>query len=67
MKKNLTLRYTVQQCAYWAAAAGVVSFATAFLLEKGFVDAIVHRKDQKSYLTTILKLHQNHCEGKGAM
>lgn len=36
MKKNLTLRYTVQQCAYWAAAAGVVSFATAFLLEKGF-------------------------------
>ena len=36
MKKNLTLRYTCQQCAYWAAAAGVVSFATAFLLEKGF-------------------------------
>ena len=36
MKKNLTLRYTTQQCAYWAAAAGVVSFATAFLLEKGF-------------------------------
>jgi len=36
MKKNLTLRYTVQQCAYWASAAGVVSFATAFLLEKGF-------------------------------
>ena len=36
MKRNLTLRYTLQQCAYWAAAAGVVSFATAFLLEKGF-------------------------------
>ncbi len=36
MNKNLTLRYTLQQCAYWAAAAGVVSFATAFLLEKGF-------------------------------
>lgn len=36
MKKNLTFRYTVQQCAYWAAAAGVVSFATAFLLEQGF-------------------------------
>ena len=36
MKKNLTLRYTLQQCAYWAAAAGIVSFATAFLLEKGF-------------------------------
>ena len=38
-----------------------------FLLEKGFVDAIVHRKDQKSYLTTILKLHQNPFSGKGAM
>ena len=24
------------QCAYWAAAAGVMSFASAFLLEKGF-------------------------------
>ena len=36
MKQDLTLRYTLQQCAYWAAAAGVVSFATAFLLEKGF-------------------------------
>ena len=36
MKKNLTLRYTLQQSAYWAAVAGVVSFATAFLLEKGF-------------------------------
>ena len=39
MKKSLTLRYTLQQCAYWAAAAGVVSFATAFLLEKGFAAA----------------------------
>lgn len=39
MKKNLTLRYTCQQCAYWAAAAGVVSFATAFLLEQGFAPA----------------------------
>jgi len=36
MKSNLSLQYTVQQCAYWAAAAGVVSFAAAFLLEKGF-------------------------------
>lgn len=33
-----------------------------FLLEKGFVDAIVHRNEQKQYLTTLLKLHQ-----KGAM
>ena len=41
MKKNLTLRYTMQQCAYWAAAAGVVSFATAFLLEKGFAASYI--------------------------
>ena len=36
MKKSLTFKYTLQQSAYWATAAGVVSFATAFLLEKGF-------------------------------
>ena len=36
MKKSLTVHYTLQQIAYWAAAAGVVSFASAFLLEKGF-------------------------------
>ena len=41
MKKNLTFHYTLQQCAYWAAAAGVVSFATAFLLEKGFAPAYI--------------------------
>lgn len=35
-KKSLTLQYTLQQMAYWATAAGIVSFATAFLLEKGF-------------------------------
>ena len=34
--KNLTFKYTLQQSAYWAAAAGLISFATAFLLEKGF-------------------------------
>ncbi len=28
-----------------------------FLLEKGFVDAIVERKDQKEYLTKLLALH----------
>lgn len=39
--KNLTLRYTFQQCAYWAAAAGVVSLATAFLLEKGFAASTI--------------------------
>lgn len=36
MKKSLTFRYTFHQMAYWATAAGVVSFATAFLLQKGF-------------------------------
>ena len=36
MKQSLTLQYVLQQIAFWAAAAGVVSFATAFLLEKGF-------------------------------
>ena len=32
MKKTLTIRYTFQQMAYWAAAAGILSFASAFLL-----------------------------------
>ena len=41
MKKTLTLRYTLQQMAYWAAAAGILSFASAFLLEKGFSTAQV--------------------------
>ena len=36
-----------------------------FLLEKGFVDAIVARKEHRSYLTTLLKLHHN--PAKGAM
>lgn len=36
MKKNLTFRYSIHQFAYWAASAGIISFATAFLLEKGF-------------------------------
>lgn len=36
MKKNLTLPYSIHQFAYWAASAGIISFATAFLLEKGF-------------------------------
>lgn len=41
MKKTLTARYTFQQMAYWAAAAGILSFASAFLLEKGFTTAQV--------------------------
>ena len=36
MKRSLTFRYMCHQMAYWAAAAGVMSFASAFLLAKGF-------------------------------
>ena len=36
MKKSLTFRYCLHQCAYWAAAAGILTFATTFLLAKGF-------------------------------
>ena len=41
MKKTLTFQYTFHQMAYWATAAGVVSFATAFLLQKGFAASTV--------------------------
>ena len=41
MKKSLTFQYTFHQMAYWATAAGVVSFATAFLLQKGFAASSV--------------------------
>jgi len=41
LKKTLTFHYTLQQMTYWAAAAGVMSFATAYLLEKGFAAAQV--------------------------
>lgn len=41
MKKSLTFHYTFHQMVYWATAAGVVSFATAFLLQKGFPAATV--------------------------
>lgn len=41
MKKSLTFRYALHQMAYWATAAGVVSFATAFLLGKGFAASTV--------------------------
>ena len=34
--KNLTLRYTITQILYWAGSAGASSYATAYLLEKGF-------------------------------
>lgn len=35
MNKSLTLRYSLHQCAYWAASAGILTFATTFLLAKG--------------------------------
>lgn len=41
MKKSLTLRYSLQQVAYWAAAAGVMSFASAYLLAKGLPASLV--------------------------
>lgn len=41
MKKTLTFQYTFHQMTYWATAAGVVSFATAFLLQKGFDASVV--------------------------
>ena len=41
MKKNLTPRYTFQQMAYWAAAAGVMSFASAYMLAKGLPATLV--------------------------
>ncbi|MBQ7896522.1 MAG: MFS transporter, partial [Oscillospiraceae bacterium] len=41
MKRSLTFRYSLQQIAYWAAAAGVMSFASAFLIEKGFATSQV--------------------------
>lgn len=41
MKKSLTFRYTFHQMAYWATTAGIVSFATAFLLQKGFAPSVI--------------------------
>lgn len=41
MKKSLTFQYTFHQMTYWATAAGIVSFATAFLLQKGFAASTV--------------------------
>ena len=41
MDKNLTRRYLLHQMTYWAASAGIVSFAATFLLDKGFPAAQV--------------------------
>lgn len=35
-QKNLTVRYSAHQLTYWAMYSGVFSFATTYLLEKGF-------------------------------
>jgi len=40
-KTRLTIRYAAHQLAYWAAAAGVMSFATTYLLQRGFPAAQV--------------------------
>lgn len=37
--KNLTLRYSLHQAAYWAAIGGVVTFAATYLLSKGYTAA----------------------------
>ena len=41
LKKPLTMRYALQQVTYWAAAAGVMSFASAYLLAKGLPASVV--------------------------
>lgn len=41
MKKNLTLRYTLTQCFYWASAMGAASYATTVLLEKGLSSGLI--------------------------
>ena len=41
MKKTLTARYLLHQMTYWAASAGIVSFAATFLLDKGLAAALV--------------------------
>ena len=39
--KNLTLRYSITQFAFWAASTGATSFATAYLLGQGLPSGIV--------------------------
>ena len=41
MKKNLTVRYVCHQMTYWAAWAGIISFASTYLLGLGFPAAQV--------------------------
>lgn len=39
--KNLTLRYSLTQFAFWAAASGAASFSTTIMLERGLPSATV--------------------------
>lgn len=41
MGKNLTVRYSITQFSYWAAAMGAASFATTYLLDKGLSAGLV--------------------------
>lgn len=41
MKQNLTFRYSLTQCFYWASAMGASSYATTVLLEKGLSSSLV--------------------------
>ena len=41
MKRSLTPRYLLHQMTYWGASAGIISFATTFLLDKGLGAALV--------------------------
>ena len=41
MKRNLTVRYSLTQFSYWAAAMGAASFATTVLLDKGLPSGLI--------------------------
>ena len=41
MKKNLTVRYSVVQFSYWAAAMGAASFVTTYLLGRGLSSGFI--------------------------
>ena len=41
MKQNLTLRYALTQCFYWASAMGAASYATTVLLAKGLPSGLI--------------------------
>ena len=41
MKKNLTVRYSIVQFSYWAAAMGAASFVTTYLLDRGLSSGLI--------------------------